>query len=211
MTRAIHSTRRHALEIQSNLKLLRLASVSINQTSFNFRLHRFIENIQSNASNNKAFRTNRSLQLRNIDDDKDLSKDIRSTFGEVKLFKRMIFNNIRFTAITYQTHGSRSDSCVLFKLTGKVRVGFIITFIQRTSNTNECIIHIRDAPVNRYLTINLDGVQITCKNVMFSKSEQTHSHFFIKPTDIVEKLVHVFDNSSKTFIFFRYPNMVESS
>ena len=199
------------MEIQSNLKLLRLASVFINQTSFNFRLHRFIANVQSNATNNQVFRTDRSLQLRNIDNDKNLSKDIRSTFREVKLFKTMIFKNIRFTTITHQSHGNRSDSCVLFKLAGKIRAGFIITFIQTTSNTNDCIIRIRDAPVNRYLTINLDGIQITCNNVMFSNSEQKHSHFFIKPADIVEKLVHVFDNSSKTFILFRYPNMVESS
>jgi hypothetical protein len=46
---------------------------------------------------------------------------------------------------------------------------------------------------------------------MFSKAEQTHSYFFVKLNDIVEKLVHVFDNQSKTFILIRFPNMMESS
>ena len=160
---------------------------------------------------NEAFRTNHSLQLKNIDDQKNLTKDILSTFGKVKLFKAMIFNNIRFTTITYQIRGCHGDSCVLFKLARKIRAGFIITFIQTNSSTNDCIIRIRDLPINRYLVMNLDGTQITCNNVMFSNSEQKHSYFFIKPTDIVEKLVHVFDESSKSFVLFRFPNMVESS
>ena len=174
LTRAIHSTRRHTLEVQSNLELLRLASVFINRKSFNFRLHRFIKNVQSNAKKNEVFRTNHSLQLKNIDDQKNLTKDILSTFGKVKLFKAMIFNDIRFTTITYQIHGCHGDSCVFFKLARKIRAGFIITFIQTNSSTNDCIIRIRDLPMNRYLVMNLDGTQITCNTVMFSNSEQKH-------------------------------------
>ncbi len=199
------------MEIQSNLKLLRLASVLINRTSFNIRLRGFIENVRSNLKTNKPFRTNQSLQLKNIDDHKNLTNDIRSTFGKVKLFKTMVFNDIRFTTATYRIDGCHNDSCVLFKLANKIRAGFIITFIQTTSNTNDCIIRIRDLPIDRYLTMNLDGIKITCNNVMFSNSEQKHSYFFIKPTDIIEKLAHVFDDSSKSFILFRFPNMVESS
>ncbi len=199
------------MEIQSNLKLLRLSSVRINQTSFNFRLRYFIKNIQSNTANNQPVRTNEPIQLKNIDDHKNITEDIRSVFGKVKLFKTIIFNDIRFTNVTSQMHRRQNDSCILYRLAKKIRAGFITTIIQTISNNNDCVIEIRDLPINRYLTIKLNGIQITCNNVMFSNGEQKHSYFFIKPIDIVEKLVHVFDNSSKSFILFRFPNMIESS
>jgi Leucine-rich repeat (LRR) protein len=211
LTRAVHSTRRHALEIQSNLKLLRLASILISRTPFNFRLRLFIERIQSNLENNETFGTNQSIELKNIDNHKNITNDIRCTFEKAKLFKTMIFNDIRFTTITYQIHARQNDSCVLFKLAKKIQAGFITSFIQTKSHENNCIIRIRHLPVNRYLTMNLNGISITCNNIMFSNSEQKHSYYFVKPTDIVEKLAHVYDDSSKSFLLFRFPNMVESS
>ncbi len=68
----------------------------------------------------------------------------------------------------------------LTRLAKKIRAGFVTTIFQTTSNNNDCIIQIRDLPINRYLTINLNGIQITCNNVMFSNGEQKHSYFFYK-------------------------------
>ena len=127
------------------------------------------------------------------------------------LYKTLIFNSIRFTIVTYRTDGQKNDSCVLYRIAKKVRFGFITSIIQPSPDRNDCVFHVRDVPVNGYLTINVNGTQITCSTVIFGSAEQKHSSFFIRPVDIVEKLAYVFNISSKTFIFFRFPNMLESS
>ncbi|CAM4988396.1 unnamed protein product [Rotaria socialis] len=212
LTSAVHGTRRHALEVQTNLKLLRLSAVYINQKTFNCRLGCFIKKIQPHIQNNQLFSSQKSLQLKKIVNDNDEIENIRSIFGDaVKLYKTIIHNDRRFTIVTCQTSGNRNDSCILYKIAKKTRVGFITSIIETSSNEKSCVLQVRDVPINRYLTINVNGTKIICSNVMFSKAEQTHSYFFVTLNDIVEKLVHVFDNPSKTFILIRFPNMMESS
>ena len=91
------------------------------------------------------------------------------------------------------------------------RAGFITSIIQTNPDETNCVIQIRDAPINRYLGIYLSGVQLGCSTVMFSNANQKHSSFFVRPTDILEELSYALDNMSNFFILFRFPNMIESS
>lgn len=172
----------------------------------------FITHVQPNLRSASSLKSSKSIQFKNMDNNKTKLKEICSIFGDkIELYKIVICNGKRFSIVEHQIESQTNDSCILYTLANKVRVGFIASIIKTTSDRNDCIIQIRDVPINRYLTINLYGTCITCKNVMFSKSEQRHSYFFIKLTDVRERLVHVYDDPSKCFILFRFPNMMESS
>lgn len=212
LTAAVHSTRKHALEIQNNLQLLRSAAIDINKKSFNFQMSEFISQVQPHLRNNFSSNLIESIQFKNIDNNKNNLKDLRSILGnEIQLYKVVKCNGKQFSIVEHKINGQTNDSCILYTLAKKTRVGFITSIIKTASDRNDCIVQIRDVPVDRYLTINLHGTNITCKNVMFSKSNQRHSYFFIKLADVKEKLLHVYDNSTKCFILFRFPNMMESS
>ncbi|CAF5218413.1 unnamed protein product, partial [Rotaria magnacalcarata] len=49
----VHSTRRHALEVNSNIGILRSSCLCINETSFNLRLKEFIKRIQPAVLNDR--------------------------------------------------------------------------------------------------------------------------------------------------------------
>jgi hypothetical protein len=65
--------------------------------------------------------------------------------------------------------------------------------------------------IDACLHIQVNGNNVSCKNVLFGNFDANQTYMYIKPQQILEKLVHVFDKQSKKFIFFRFPNFVESS
>ena len=152
------------------------------------------------------------VQLKTTDLDKDVNENIRSIFdSNIKLYKTITFRGIRYTTVTYQTRGQKYKSYVLYKMAKTTGAGFITSIIQTNPDETNCVIQIRDAPINRYLDIYLSGIQIGCSTVMFSNANHKHSSFFGRPTDILKKLSYIFDNVSNFFILFRFPNMIESS
>ncbi|CAF1976426.1 unnamed protein product [Rotaria magnacalcarata] len=208
----VHSTRRHALEVNSNIGILRSSCLCINETSFNLRLKEFIKRIQPAVLNDRNLKFQNSDKVKNIDYDKLKKTNIQSLFGkDITLYKTMTFKGVRYTTVMYQTISAKNDSCVMYKLGTKIRIGFIISIIKKLKHEQECIIEIRDVPINRYLSVNINGTNITCSNIMFSSSTQSNSSYFVRPSDMIEKLSYVFDNSLKAFILFRFPNMIESS
>ena len=212
MRETVHSTRRHALEAQSNINLLRSSCLNINDKPFNFRLIDFIKRIHPVLLCCRSFKAQHSTIAKNTDTNKYRNEQARSIFGNhIALYKSIVFRGIRFTTVTYQTLRRQTDSCVLYKVAAKLRVGFITSIVKTSENYNEYIVQVRDAPLKQYLSINLNGELITCSHVTFSNSQQTNNSFFVRPNNILEKLAYVFDNKSKYFIFFRFPNMIESS
>ena len=71
--------------------------------------------------------------------------------------------------------------------------------------------HVQPAIINSYLDIKINGNTVLCKDVLFGNLDSLNTHMYIKPEQILEKIIHVFDKQSKQFIFFRLPNLVESS
>ena len=108
----------------------------------------------------------------------DLNEKIPTIFdNNIKLYRTIIFRGIHFTTVTYQTRRQKDDLCVLYKVDRTTRATFITSIIQTTSNETNCVIQIRDAPINRYLDIHLNGVQIGCAAVMLSNSNQKKFFF----------------------------------
>jgi hypothetical protein len=119
-----------------------------------------IKKIQPNIQNNQLFASQQSLQFKKIVNNNNKIENIRSVFGDTaKLYKTVVHNGRRFTIITSQTSGNRNDSCILYKIAKKVRVGFITSIIHTSSNENSCVLQVRDLPINRYLTINANGTK----------------------------------------------------
>ena len=107
---------------------------------------------------------------------------------------------------------SFTDSCILFIISNKLRLGFINNII-RVNNTKQYsyLYQVQLVVINSYLHINVNGNNVFCKNVLFGNLDSNDMYMYIKPEQICEKLIHVFDKQSKQFIFFRFPNLVESS
>ncbi|CAF3847057.1 unnamed protein product [Rotaria sp. Silwood1] len=160
LTAAVHATRRHALEVQTNLKLLRLSAVHVNQKTFNIRLGHLIKKIQPNIQINQSYSLHQSPQFKKVINNINEIENIRSVLGNTaKLYKTIVQEGRRFTTVKCQTSGSRNDSCIMYKVAKKFRVGFITSIIQTSSNENSCILQVRDVPINGYLTINTNGTK----------------------------------------------------
>ena len=167
----VHSTRRHTLEVQSNINLLRSSCICIDEKSFHPRLLHLIKQIQSDLRSDDVSHLCQPVQLKTIDLDKDVNENIRSILGSnIKLYKTIIFRGTRYTTVTYQTRGQKDDSCVLYKMAKTTRAGFITSIIQANPDETNCVIQIRDALINQYLGIYLSGVQLGCSTAMFSNA-----------------------------------------
>ena len=146
------------MEVQSSVKLLRSSCIHINDKSFTFQLGIFIDRFIPNLRSSHSSKLKQSCQLKSIDYDKGRNCDIRSIFGDgVTLYNTLIFNSIRFTVLTQRKNGQKDDSCVLYKLANKIRVGFIISIVRKNSHEDDCIVRIRYVPINKYLSIDLNN------------------------------------------------------
>ena len=107
---------------------------------------------------------------------------------------------------------SFNDSCILFIINSKLKLGFIrsVVRINRTKQYSY-LFQVQLVTINSYLQINLDGKVICNKNVILGNLDSYNTHVYIKPQQIIEKIIHVYDKHLKQFIFFRFPNLVESS
>ena len=93
LTGSLHGTRRHGVEIENNIRLLRAACIAIEQPGFNSSLHKFIDNIQSSKrssvpdSHLKSDLKHVHVHIR--DDDILKLKEIQQIFNNknIELFK----------------------------------------------------------------------------------------------------------------------------
>ena len=101
------------------------------------------------------------------------------------------------------------DSCVLFTLARKPAIGFIANII--CTLQNELIFRIHPIVIKNQLYVIMNSKQIMCPNVLHGDLDPSGAFVYVQPQSIIEKLIYVYDKRLKRYIFFRVPNLCESS
>jgi hypothetical protein len=209
----VHSTRRHGQEIHNNLRLLRQACIELDRSTFTDNLKRFIQTIQSSKRSilSSPVSDFSNVRFRIADENMIALADIQTILRqqEIKLYKMCHVSTNRFTTVMHSAAHQKNDSCVLFNLAGKQAVGFIVNII--CTRQKELLFRISRVSIKNQLFVALNNKKIPCPNVLHGTLDSFDVHVYVKSQSIVEKLVHVYDKKLKSYIFFRVPNLCESS
>lgn len=213
ITSTVHSTRRHAQEIRSNLNLLRAACIEVTDPKFHSSLGNFAKKLES-AKRVALLPSERGgVRVRFLYEDtesNDMSM-IRTALRQkkMKLYLSCYFSTIRFTTVSYRKHAQPNDSCVLFFLAGEPVVGFITNIIE--TDLGQLLFRVHRVSVQDKLYISLQNERITCSNVFHGNLNDENGFLYVKPESIIEKIVHVYDYRRCYYVFYRIPNLCESS
>ena len=109
----------------------------------------------------------------------------------------------------YRMTRQSNDSCVLFTLAGKLAIGFIANIIR--ARDNALLFRISRVSIKDKLHVIMDSKRIASSNVFYGDLDSSNTPVFIRPKLIIEKIVHVYSEQLKCYIFFRIPNLCESS
>jgi hypothetical protein len=126
----------------------------------------------------------------------------------IKLYRACFVGENRFGSIS-QTSVQRTDGCILFILNNKPAIGFVENTV--VINERELLFQVKLVSIKQQLHINLSNASITCRNIWKGHFDATCQTIFIKPTAIVEKIIHIADKKLNCFLFFRISNLFESS
>lgn len=190
-----------------------MAFIELDRPSFHVHLKRFIQMTQSskrlivpsfdNGINQMKFRR----RDENLNDLKIIQTALRQQ--DIRLYQSCYVWTVRFTIATYRTNRQRSDSCVLFILAGKPMVGFIVNIVE--TEQKQLLFRIHRISISKKLHVTINNKQVTCPNVIHGNLEGDNGFVYIKQDSIIEKLIHIYDARLRSYIFFRIPNLCESS
>ena len=213
ITSTIHSTRRHAREINNNLNGLRMACIELDRSSFHMHLKRFIQMAQSSKRLVLPFFNNEinRVKFRHRDDKLNDLKMIQTALHQqdIRLYRSCHISTIRFTIVSYRIDGQKSDGCILFTLAGKPAIGFVVNIIE--TERKQLLFRIRRISIKNTLYITMNTKQIKCPNVIHGDLEGDGGFVYAKQDSIIEKLIYTYDAKLRCYIFFRVPNLCESS
>jgi hypothetical protein len=213
ITSTVHSTRRHSYEIYNNLKLLRLACIEFDRPTFNRGLKDFINITQSSKRSmlSSSKNDNKMIHFRLEDTNKDILIELQHLLrqSDIQLFKTCFIFTNRFSAMRYCSASQKNDSCLLFSLAGKPCIGFIQNIIK--IRRDELILRICKVNIKDQLSLTFNNKKLSCPNIFYGDLDMNNNSVFIKPEAIIEKIVHVYNNQLKCYIFCRIPNLCESS
>ncbi|CAF5100421.1 unnamed protein product [Rotaria sp. Silwood1] len=218
LTGSIHATRRYSTDIENNIRVLREACITFDQPGFNLSLHKFLNNMQRTKRtiifDSRSETVKHHVRVHTRDTDSIALKHIQQSINnnKIDLFKTCHIGSNRFTTLSDNKTSTFTDSCILFTINDTLRLGFIRHII-RVNCIKQCsyLCQVQLVTIDSYLDININGDVVPCKNVLFGNLDPLNSYVYIKFEEIIEKIIHVFDKQSKRFIFFRFPNLVESS
>ena len=209
----VHSTRRHACEIHNNLKLLRLACIEFDRSTFNSNLKKFINIVQSTKRSplSSSVNDNETINFRQEDINKNTLTTLQRVLRQrdIKLFKTCYIFKNRFTIMRCCSTGQKNDSCLLFLLAGKPCIGFIQNIIK--IRREELLFRICKVIIKDQLCLNFNNKKLSCPNIFYGDLDIDNNSIFIKFDAIIEKIVHMYSQQLKCYIFCRIPNLCESS
>lgn len=154
---------------------------------------------------------NQSIRFRQEDLNKAELVKLQSLLRQrnIRLFKICYVFTNRFTVMQYFASRSQNDSCILFLLAGQPSIGFIQNIIR--VRHDELILRICKVTIKDQLHITLHNRKLLCPNIFYGDIEIDNNGIFIKPEAIIEKIVYVYNTQLKRYVFFRVPNLCEST
>ncbi len=128
-----------------------------------------------------------------------------------QLIEPQFFRSVSIETARYQSYISkeqtRDDSCVLFVKNYQQYIGCILMII--CDKNGDTLFLIQPAVIGKTLTFSICKKTYTCNNICFGYLD-LKKFLLLSWRDLKEKLAY-FDNSKNSYIFFRFPNLVESS
>lgn len=88
-----------------------------------------------------------------------------------------------------------------------LHVGFIDRIILVDQDV---LLKIRRVEIKEHLNHTCETKDFDCKNIIIGATQCEENDLFIKPDDVMEKLIHYQESKHRHF-FFRYPTLMESS
>ena len=129
--------------------------------------------------------------------------------SDIELFKACLIFTNRFSIMRYGSASQKNDSCLLFLFIEKPSIGFIQNIIK--VRHDELLLRIWKVNIKDQLCLTFNNKKLSCPNIFYGDLDMNNNSVFIRPEAIIEKIVHVYNNQLKCYIFCRIPNLCESS
>ena len=205
LTRATKGTRRHALELISNLHLMQQAYCYFNNDNnidTNFR--KYLSHLSGSFSDTDT----KKLQLRHPIKHKDKLVSLLFSNAEINCYNTLHIGRLRLCTRSYAEQKVSDDSNITFLLNGEEypgRIRSIFTFdnsepyllVAYLSNLKPF-----NCDIDTNGTFSYPFIKLTC--------QKNWNFIPISVTDFVEKIVF-FDNGKGVYHFFRYPTLEHCS
>lgn len=202
--RTIKGTRREEIEMIGNLNMFRSSCFHLQDSTMNNKIKNYIESI-TYCHNYRTLSTNeiKTMHLTNAVD------RILNLFSNknIRFFSSCKIGNVRFTTMNYSNSKMADDSAILFKQNDEIHFGLIISIF--TDEQNDILLEIWPLSNSNIFRIFVNGQHIDLVSIQEGKLED-NNFYYISINDIVEKCVY-WRTEPDHFIFFRYPNLEESS
>jgi hypothetical protein len=129
-----------------------------------------------------------------------------------RLIEPQFFRSASIGTVRYQSYASkeqtRDDSCVLFVKNDQQYVGRVSMIIR--DKNGETLFLIQPAVIEKTLAFTVNKKTYTCHNILFGYFD-LNKFLLLRWYVLQEKLAYVNNNNNNSYIFFRFPNLVESS
>lgn len=190
-----------------------MACIELDRSSFHVQLKKFIQMTQSSKRSILPFYANEINQVKFRHRETKLNdlKIIQTALHQqgIHLYRSCHISTVRFTIVSYRIHGQKNDGCALFTLAGKPRIGFIVNIIE--TEHKQLLFRIRRISIKNNLRIVMNNKQITCPNVIHGNLDDDGGFVYANQDSIIEKLIYTYDINLRCYVFFRVPNLCESS
>ena len=211
----VHSTKCHAQEICNTMNLFKNATHYLLSDGFHIELKVLLDRIQStkrglNSVGCVIYDQDKQIKLKwNQTVDEKVFESIKNLFQfrSVKLFQVMFIGGTRFATRDCCNGKTHDDSCILYRMNSRAHVGFIEHILMVGQ---KIYLKIACVEIKGMLNNHQKQKSFHCKNLMLGNINEQNSSILVPLSDLIEKLVF-FKDSKKSFTFFRFPTLSESS
>ena len=219
--RTVHGKSTTAAELIKNIDLYRQASLFASSSTFSVAGKEYISRISSSPRQITFIDINITPKVKFYKKISSPSCHLISLWphpirSNITLYKTLFLNNLRFSADDFYMIQPTNDACVLYKSrANQCKIGFILC-IGHLIDKNEIYFLLNQVNITSAAdTLNLQKKVFKCNNIM-QGTILPDSTVIIDPSDVIQKLVfrpsyNLTQSRSNTFIFFQYPNVMESS
>lgn len=203
--RTIKSTRREEIEMIGNLNVFRNACFHLHDSTMNVKIKAYIENIVST----RVYYASISNTVQVMHRSPDIAR-ISTIFSNqnLRFYTSCKIGHIRYTSVDYSKSKVADDSAVIFKLEDEFHFGLITAIF--SDEDNDILLELWPISNAKKLNIVTKLKTIQVPSIQEGTLENNNNFYYVSINDIIEKCVY-WRRESNRVIFFRYPNLEESS
>jgi len=188
-----------------NLNVFRNACFHLHDSTMNAKIKAYIENVISN----RGYCASISNVVQVMHRLPDIPR-ISTVFSNqnLRFFTSCKIGHIRYTTVDYSTSKVADDSAVIFKLEDELHFGLIKSIF--ADEDDDILLELWPISNAKKLNVVTKIKKIQISSIQEGTLENNNNFYYVPVDDIIEKCVYWRKESNKV-IFFRYPNLEESS